>query len=45
MSDLQLLERTAMSPKIMVGKSVVRETRLTVEYLLNLMAHGTTYGI
>lgn len=42
MSDQQLLERITISPKVMVGKPVVRGTRLTVEYLLNLLAHGAT---
>lgn len=44
MSDQQLLERITISPKVMVGKPVVRGTRLTVEYLLNLLAHGATVG-
>ncbi|MGB2728612.1 MAG: DUF433 domain-containing protein [Halobacteriota archaeon] len=38
----QLLERIALNPKIMVGKPVIRGTRLTVQYILNLLAHGAT---
>jgi len=40
--DEQLLERIVINPKIMVGKPVIRGTRLTVEYILNLLAHGET---
>jgi uncharacterized protein (DUF433 family) len=42
MTDKQLLERITIDPKVMVGKPVIRGTRLTVEYLLNLLAHGAT---
>lgn len=42
MQDQQLLERITLNPKIMVGKPVIRNTRLTVEYILNLLAHGAT---
>lgn len=42
MSDEQLLERITINPKVMVGKPVIRGTRLTVEYILNLLAHGAT---
>lgn len=41
-TDKQLLERITVNPKVMVGKPVIKGTRLTVEYILNLMAHGTT---
>ena len=37
-----LLERIALNPKVMLGKPVIKGTRLTVEYILNLLAHGTT---
>jgi len=42
MKENKLLERITLNPKIMVGKPVVRGTRLTVEYILNLLAHGAT---
>ncbi|MFN2272209.1 MAG: DUF433 domain-containing protein [Anaerolineae bacterium] len=41
MKDQQLLERIALNPKVMTGKPVIKGTRLTVEYILNLLAHGT----
>ncbi len=31
-----------MNPKIMVGKPVIKGTRLTVDFILNLLAHGST---
>jgi uncharacterized protein (DUF433 family) len=37
-----LLERIVMNPKVMVGKPVIRGTRLTVQYILGLLAHGAT---
>ena len=42
MRDQQLLERITLDPKVMVGKPVIKGTRLTVEYILNLLAHGAT---
>lgn len=42
MKDKQLLERIGLNPAIMVGKPVIKGTRLTVDYILNLLAHGTT---
>ena len=40
MTDQQLLERITIDPKVMVGKPVIKGTRLTVEYILKLLAHG-----
>ena len=40
MKDEDLLERIVLNPKVMAGKPVIRGTRLTVEYILNLLAHG-----
>ena len=42
MSDQQMLERIVCDPKIMTGKPVIKGTRLTVAYILNLLAHGST---
>ena len=42
MKEQQLLERITVNPKIMVGKPIIKGTRLTVEYVLNLLAHGAT---
>ena len=42
MNDKQLLERISLNPKVMVGKPVIKGTRLTVEYILNLLAHGSS---
>ena len=42
MNDQNLLERIIINPKVMVGKPVIKGTRLSVEYILNLLAHGET---
>ena len=42
MDDKKMLARIILNPKIMVGKPVIRGTRLTVDFILNLLAHGTT---
>jgi uncharacterized protein (DUF433 family) len=42
MNDQQLLERVVLDPHIMTGKPVIKGTRLTVDYILNLLAHGST---
>ena len=42
MNDQILLERITLNPQVMVGKPVIRGTRLTVEFILNLLAHGAT---
>ena len=42
MNDKILLERIELNPKVMVGKPVIRGTRLTVEFILNLLAHNAT---
>jgi len=42
MKDSGLLERIVLDPKVMVGKPVIRGTRLTVEYVMGLLAHGAS---
>ncbi len=42
MTEQQLLERITINPKVMVGKPVIKGARLTVEYILGLLAHGAT---
>ena len=42
MQEQRLLERITLNPKVMVGKPVIKGTRLTVEHVLNLLAHGAT---
>ena len=42
MTDQELLTRITINPKVLIGKPVIRDTRLTVEFILNLLAHGAT---
>jgi uncharacterized protein (DUF433 family) len=42
MTNQQLLERITADPAVMAGKPVIKDTRLTVDFILNLMAHGAT---
>ncbi len=42
MTDQELLNRITTNSTIMVGKPVIKGTRLTVEYILNFLAHGAT---
>ena len=36
----KLLERIVLNPKVMGGKPVINGTRLTVQYIIGLLAHG-----
>ncbi len=42
MKDELLLKRITLNTKVMAGKPVIRGTRLTVDFILNLLAHGAT---
>ena len=40
MREGRLLERIVVNPNVMVGKPVIRGTRLTVQFVLGLLAQG-----
>lgn len=42
MKSQDLLTRITTNPDVMVGKPVIKGTRLAVDFILNLLAHGTT---
>jgi len=42
MEDQILLERIILNPKVLAGKPVIKGTRLSVEFILGLLAHGST---
>lgn len=43
MTDEELLDRIVVNPRVMVGKPVIRGTRLTVECILNALAHDMKF--
>lgn len=42
MNDKALLDRIEVDSKVMMGKPVIKGTRLTVEFIVNLLAHGAS---
>lgn len=42
MKEKEFLNRIIIDPKIMVGKPVIKGTRLTVQFILGLLAQGMT---
>ena len=42
MKSDKLLERITLNPSIMTGKPIIRGTRLTVQFILGLLAHGAS---
>ncbi len=43
MGTNELLERIAVDPGVVLGKPVIRGTRLSVEHILGLLASGWTF--
>lgn len=39
-TEAELMQRLVSEPGVMAGKPVIRGTRLTVDYILNRLAHG-----
>ena len=42
MEKSKLLERITIDPKIMVGKPVIRGTRLSVQFIVGLLSQGAS---
>ena len=42
MNESELLARITSSPNVLGGKPVIRGTRLSVEFILNLLGRGAT---
>jgi uncharacterized protein (DUF433 family) len=42
MTDEVLLQRITLNPAVLAGKPVIAGTRLSVEFIVNLLAHGAT---
>ena len=41
--EKQLLERIVVNPEVMVGQPVIKGTRLTVQFILNLLANDIPF--
>ncbi len=42
MTDKELLQRISSNPSVLTGKPVIKGTRLSVDFILNLLAHGSS---
>lgn len=42
MTDNELLAHIVIDQAVMTGKPIIKGTRLSVEFILNLLAHGAT---
>ena len=41
MNDSEMLKRISLSSQVLCGKPVIKDTRLSVDFILNLLAHGS----
>ncbi|MFH2044616.1 MAG: DUF433 domain-containing protein [Pseudomonadota bacterium] len=44
MKEEALLKRITINPNIMLGKPIIKGTRLTVEFIIEKLAYGATYN-
>ena len=44
MDDRELIKRISSDPKVLLGKPVIQGTRLSVDFILNLLAHGASFN-
>ena len=42
MNDKKLIDRIVVNPSVMVGKPIIKGTRLTVQYILGLLGGGAS---
>ena len=42
--SIDVSERVSVDPKVLVGKPVIRGTRIPVSLILNLVAHGASFA-
>ena len=42
MTDQDLLNRITTSPSVLAGKPVIRGTRLSVDFIIKLLPHGSS---
>ena len=43
MTDQELIQRIESNPKVLAGKPTIRGTRLSVDFILSLLAHGSSF--
>jgi uncharacterized protein (DUF433 family) len=43
MNEQKLLQRISINPDIMLGKPVIKGTRLTVEFIIEKIAYGSSF--